>query len=218
MHPAMLPVRDVIPRMSSDLPLVLASASPRRAELLRLAGFAFTVAHADLDETPHAGEAADVYVRRLAEAKAAAVAADRPDAVVLGADTTVVVDGDILGKPGDAADAAAMLERLQGRAHDVLTGVAVTGPGGRESAVAVTRVWFAPMSAAEIAAYVASGEPLDKAGAYAIQGLASCYITRIDGSHPNVVGLPVALVHELVAKYQGRGREESAAPPGEGHG
>ncbi len=182
--------------------LVLASASPRRAELLRLAGYAFIVAPADLDETPEPGEAPAAYVRRLAEAKAGAVAAARPGAVVLGADTTVVVDGDLLGKPVDDADASAMLMRLQGRAHDVLTGVAVVGPGGRASAVAATRVWLAPMSASEIAGYVASGEARDKAGAYGIQGLASRYVTRIDGSYPNVVGLPVAVVHALLAPYR----------------
>jgi septum formation protein len=187
---------------SLSLPLVLASASPRRAELLRLAGYVFTTSQADLDETPYPGEAADVYVRRLAEAKAAAVAAGHPGAVVLGADTTVVVDGDILGKPADAADAAAMLTRLQGRAHDVYTGVAVTGPAGVESAVARTQVWFAKMTPAEIAGYVATGEPMDKAGAYGIQGQASCYVTRIDGSHPNVMGLPVDLVHRLFAPYR----------------
>lgn len=185
-----------------DGPLVLASASPRRAELLRLAGYAFTVAPADLDETPEPGEAPDAYVRRLAEAKARAVAASRPEAVVLGADTTVVVDGDLLGKPVDDAEASAMLRRLQGRAHDVLTGIAVVGPAGRASAVAATRVWFAPMSASEIAGYVASGEARDKAGAYGIQGLASRYVTRIDGSYPNVVGLPVAVVHALLAPYR----------------
>jgi septum formation protein len=185
-----------------SLPLVLASASPRRAELLRLAGYEFTAAHADLDETPLPGEAADIYVRRLAEAKAAAVAARHPDAVVLGADTTVVLDGDILGKPIDAADAVAMLTRLQGRAHDVLTGVAVTGPAGGDSAIARTQVWFAAMTAAEIVAYVATGEPMDKAGAYGIQGRASCYVTRIDGSHPNVMGLPVDVVHRLFAPYR----------------
>jgi len=185
------------------LPLVLASASPRRAELLRLAGFAFTVAHADVDETPHPGEPAATYVRRLAEEKAAAVADGHPGAVVLGADTTVVVDGDILGKPADDGEAAAMLRRLQGRAHEVLTGVAVVAPDGRNSAVAETRVWMAPMSEAEIAAYVASGEPRDKAGAYGIQGRAARFVTRIDGSYPNVVGLPVALVHDLLRKYQG---------------
>ncbi len=182
-------------------PLVLASASPRRAELLRLAGYAFMTAQADLDETPHPGEAADVYVRRLAEAKAAAGAARHPGAVVLGADTTVVVDGDILGKPADAAEAAAMLTRLQGRAHEVFTGVAVSGPDGRASAVARTRVWFAAMSADEIATYVATGEPMDKAGAYGIQGQASRYVTRIDGSYPNVMGLPVDVVHGLFRPY-----------------
>ena len=187
---------------SLSLPLVLASASPRRAELLRLAGYVFTASHADLDETPFPGEAADVYVRRLAEAKAAAVAAGHPGAVVLGADTTVVVDGDILGKPADAADAAAMLTRLQGRAHEVLTGVAVAGPAGVESAVARTQVWFAAMTPAEITGYVATGEPMDKAGAYGIQGQASRYVTRIDGSHPNVMGLPVDVVHRLFARYR----------------
>jgi septum formation protein len=190
-------------RLSSlSLPLVLASASPRRAELLRLAGYEFTTAHADLDETPFPGEAADVYVRRLAEAKAAAVAAGHPGAVVLGADTTVVVDGDILGKPANTAEAEAMLTRLQGRAHEVLTGVAVLGPAGAASAVARTEVWFAAMTAAEIAGYVATGEPTDKAGAYGIQGWASRYVTRIDGSHPNVMGLPVDVVHRLFAPYR----------------
>lgn len=191
---------------AADRPLVLASASPRRAELLRQAGIAFTTAAADLDETPRPGEAPAAYVRRLAEEKAAAVARRHPEAVVLGADTTVVVDGDILGKPADAADATAMLERLQGRAHEVLTGVAVTSPAGTDSEVAATTVWIAPMSAAEIAAYVASGEPMDKAGAYAIQGRISRWITRIDGSHPNVVGLPVAVVHTLLARHGETGR------------
>ncbi len=188
------------------LPLMLASASPRRAELLRAAGFTFAVDTADLDETPIAGEVPEAYVRRLADAKARAVAARHPQALVLGADTTVVVDGAILGKPADAADATAMLRLLQGRAHDVLTGVAVVGDGWSRVAVAVTGVWFAPMSDAEIAAYVATGEPMDKAGAYGIQGVASRYVTRVDGSYPNVVGLPVALVHALLAEYPGSPR------------
>jgi septum formation protein len=190
----------------NGVPLVLASASPRRAQLLTKAGYVFTIAPADLDETPLPGEAPAAYVRRLAEAKAAEVARRRPDAVVVGADTTVVVDGDILGKPADAAEAAAMLARIQGRAHEVLTGVAVAGPAGLESAVASTRVWFSRMSPAEIADYVASGEPMDKAGAYAIQGLASRYIERIEGSEPNVAGLPVALVHALLGPYRGADR------------
>ncbi|MGE0362180.1 MAG: nucleoside triphosphate pyrophosphatase, partial [Vicinamibacterales bacterium] len=193
---------DVMPAVPA-LPLVLASASPRRAELLRLAGFVFTVAHAAVDETPRPREPPAAYVRRLAEEKAAAVAAHHPGAVVLGADTTVVADGDIMGKPADDGEAAAMLRRLQGRAHDVLTGVAVVAPGGRNSAVAETRVWMATLSEAEIAAYVASGEPADKAGAYGIQGRAARFITRIDGSYPNVVGLPVAVVHDLLRPYQG---------------
>ncbi len=182
---------------------VLASASPRRQELLAAAGYTFTVRTADVDETPRSGEAPDAYVARLAEAKARAVLATQPGAVVLGADTTVVVDGDILAKPEDAVDAARMVGRLQGRAHEVLTGVALVAAGWSRVAVAATTVWFAPMSAAEIDAYVASGEPMDKAGAYGIQGRAARYVTRIEGSYSNVVGLPVALVHTMLAEYQG---------------
>ncbi len=186
---------------------VLASASPRRAELLAAAGFTFTVAHADIDETPLADEPADLYVRRLAEAKARAVAERHPGCVVLGADTTVVVDGDILGKPVNAADAAAMLRRLRGRAHEVMTGVAVVAGGQIRVELATTRVWFAAMTDTEIAAYVATGEPMDKAGAYGIQGRAACYVTRIDGSYSNVVGLPVAVAHMLVGEYLSASRE-----------
>lgn len=182
---------------------MLASASPRRQELLTAAGYTFTVVTADVDETPVPGEAPDHYVARLAEAKARAVLALRPEALVLGADTTVVVDVDILAKPADAADAARMLHRLQGRAHDVLTGVALAAATWSRVDVAATRVWFAPMTAAEIDAYVASGEPMDKAGAYAIQGRAARYVTRIEGSYSNVVGLPVALVHTFLAEYPG---------------
>ncbi len=182
-------------------PFVLASASPRRAELLQAAGFTFTVASADIDETPRPAEPAGPYVCRLAEAKAWAVADRHPGAVVLGADTTVVVDGDILGKPADAADAEAMMRRLQGRAHEVMTGVAVVAGGQVRVELATTRVWFAAMADDEIAAYVASGEPMDKAGAYGIQGRAACYVTRIEGSYSNVVGLPVAVVHALLGKY-----------------
>jgi septum formation protein len=180
--------------------LILASASPRRRELLAAAGVAFTVAHADLDESVQPGESPDAYVQRLAEAKARAVLDRHPGAWVLGADTTVVVDGDILAKPEHAGDATRMLERLQGRAHDVLTGVALVGASTVDVEVDITRVWFAAMSPGEIAAYVASGEPMDKAGGYGIQGLASRWITRIEGSYPNVVGLPVALVYALLAR------------------
>lgn len=174
---------------------MLASASPRRAELLAAAGVTFAVDTADIDETPRPDEAPDAYVRRLALEKARAVAARHPGQRVLGADTTVVVDGAILGKPVDAADARDMLRRLSGRAHQVLTGVALVGGATDQVDLAVTDVWFAPMSEADIDAYVASGEPMDKAGAYGIQGRASCFVTRIDGSYSNVVGLPVALVH-----------------------
>jgi septum formation protein len=180
--------------------LVLASASPRRRELLAAAGVPFVVAHADLDESVRPGELPEAYVVRLAEAKARAVAVHHPGAWVLGADTTVVVDGAILAKPEDAADAARMLEQLQGRAHDVLTGVALVGPASCDVALDRTVVWFAPMTADEIAGYVASGEPMDKAGAYGIQGLASRWITRVEGSYPNVVGLPVALVYGLLVR------------------
>ena len=176
--------------------LVLASASPRRADLLRAAGLTFEVAAADIDERVHDGEGPASYVERLAREKAARVAATRADAFVLAADTTVVVDGEILGKPEDAIDAGRMLRLLSGRRHEVLTGVCLTGPGPFERAAVVrTTVAFARLTDEEIAWYVATGEPLDKAGAYAVQGLASRFIERIEGSHPNVVGLPVELVY-----------------------
>ena len=193
---------------------MLASASPRRAELLAAAGFVFSVAHADIDETPLPGEPADRYVMRLAEGKARAVAARQPGPAVLGADTTVVVDGDLLAKPADAADAALMLRRLQGRAHDVLTGVALGAEGRAHVVLDTTRVWFAPMSDDDIAAYVATGEPMDKAGAYGIQGWAARFVTRVDGSYSNVVGLPVAVVHTLVAEYLGLAPENPASGAG----
>ena len=180
------------------LPLVLASASPRRAELLRRAGIPFEVAPADVDERQHAGEDASTYVQRLAAAKAAHVASTHRGRAVLGADTTVVVDGDVLGKPRDAAEAVAMLERLSGRSHLVLTGVCLIGADGRiETSFASTTVEFRPVTAAEIERYVASGEPMDKAGAYAIQGGAGGFVTRIEGDYDNVVGLPVALIQAM---------------------
>jgi septum formation protein len=182
----------------SAVRLILASASPRRSELLRAAGFDFQVVPADVDERPLPAEAPDDYVRRVALDKARAVAACMPDAIVLAADTCVVVDDAILGKPADAADAARMLAMLSGRPHDVLTGVAVIGPAGIRVESADSRVVFAELSAGEIAWYVASGEPGDKAGAYAIQGLASRYVERVEGSYSNVVGLPVALVYRLL--------------------
>jgi septum formation protein len=186
--------------------LILASASPRRSELLRAAGFDFQVVPADVDERPLPGESPDTYVRRVALDKALAVAACLPDAVVLAADTCVVVDDAILGKPADEADAASMLAMLSGRPHDVLTGVAVIGPAGTRVESADSRVVFAPLSAGEIAWYVASGEPSDKAGAYAIQGLASRFVERVEGSYSNVVGLPVALVYRLLREQGFLGR------------
>lgn len=175
---------------------ILASASPRRAELLRAAGFAFDVHAAQVDESRRDGEEPDAYVRRIAGAKAHASTQAHPGRVVLAADTVVVVDGDILGKPRDAAEARGMLRRLSGRWHEVMTGVCLAGPIA-STTVDVTRVEFAPMTSEEIDWYVASGEPLDKAGAYAVQGLASRWVTRIEGSYSNVVGLPVARVHRM---------------------
>ena len=181
--------------------LVLASASPRRAELLRAAGFAFDVRAADVDERVRDAESPERYVRRLAAEKSAAVAGRAgltADAVVIGADTAVVVDGIVLSKPIDDRDAGLMLRRLSGRRHDVLTGVSLrTGPQelGR---VETTAVYFSALDDADIAWYVASGEGRDKAGAYAIQGLASRFIPRIEGSYSNVVGLPVSAVLELL--------------------
>jgi len=155
---------------------------------------------AEIDETPHASETPEAYVERLALEKARAVLALRPEATVLGADTTVVIDGLILGKPADAREATEMLQRLRGRVHDVFTGVAVVSASSIQSAVERTRVWFAPVTDEDISWYVASGEPVDRAGAYAIQGLASRFILRIEGSYSNVVGLPVALVSSILMK------------------
>jgi septum formation protein len=180
--------------------IVLGSASPRRAELLRAAGIEFDVIHADVDETVHPGELPDVYVRRVADAKACAVAARERARLVLAADTTVVIDGAMLGKPVNADDARRMLCLLSGRTHEVLTAVAVLGAGMSGPLVEVehTEVEFAPLTEFEIDWYVATGEPRDKAGAYAIQGYASRFVTRIDGSYSNVVGLPIALVYQML--------------------
>jgi septum formation protein len=181
--------------------LILASASPRRAELLKAAGIEVEVRPASIDEGIDPGEAAEAYARRVASDKARAGVAASPGRAVLAADTVVVVDGEILGKPRDAADARRMLGLLSGRTHEVLTAVALVTPDGRsEAGLAVTVVEFAALSPREIDWYVATGEPADKAGGYAIQGLASRFVARIEGSYSNVVGLPVSLVYGMCVK------------------
>ena len=180
--------------------LILASASPRRAELLTSAGFHFEVVPADVDETPKPSESPKAYALRVARDKAVAVSARRqePGSVVLAADTVVVADGEILGKPRDSVDAARMLRRLANAVHDVLTAVVIRAPAGERAEVVTTRVSFLPLDETEIAWYVASGEPDGKAGAYGIQGRAARFIERIDGSWSNVVGLPLATVYRLL--------------------
>ena len=192
--------------------LILASASPRRAQILRDAGFSFSVRPAEVDESPRRGESAVQHVKRLAREKALAAAQRlRGNAVILAADTVVVAAGRILGKPRSPADAACMLRRLSGRKHRVLTGLAVlrldaSGAGRSRTpaaasmrcAVESTSVWFTRLASREIKDYVAGGEPRDKAGAYAIQGRAGRFITRIEGCYFNVVGLPLARLYRML--------------------
>jgi septum formation protein len=184
--------------------IVLASASPRRQALLLAAGFSCEVDPVAVDEHRQPGETPAQYVERVARLKAAAGAARHPARLVLAADTAVVLGGDVLGKPADDEDAARMLRRLSGRTHDVLTAVAVAWGAQMVAAVERTIVWVEPVSAEEIAWYVASGEPRDKAGAYAIQGLFSRFVPRIEGSYSNVVGLPVAKVAALLKIWRSR--------------
>jgi len=219
--------------------LILASASPRRAELLRAAGYEFDIVVADVDERARDGETPAEYVRRLAAEKSAAVQAAlkgcatsdtaksvesvgdyaraavlvaqpfrAAEVIILGADTTVVVDGEILGKPRDDGEAAAMLRRLAGRRHEVLTGVSIRRGAHEVGRVESTAVWFSALTTEDIDRYVASGEGRDKAGGYAIQGLASRFIPRIDGSYANVVGLPVSTVADLLAEIRQLDREQ----------
>jgi septum formation protein len=199
--------------------LILASASPRRADLLRAAGYTFETIVTDVDEQLRPGEAAPQYVRRLAAEKSAAAlsiavrrlqgadiarsgASAFADVIVLGADTAVVVDGMVLGKPRDDRDAAAMLTRLSGRLHEVLTGISLRNSGSEVGSVEATTVSFRPMSHGEVASYVSSGEGRDKAGGYAIQGLASKFASVIQGSYSNVVGLPMEAVAESLPGFR----------------
>ena len=186
--------------MLKDLKLVLASGSPRRSELLRAAGIEFTIRVADVDETVLPNELPRDYVVRLSREKAQAVASEIGDGeIVLGADTTVVVLNEIAGKPIDENDARRMLKLLSGKWHEVLTGVSLVNDGKVTSDIALTRVKFAKLSEEEIDWYISTGEAMDKAGAYGIQGYASRFVERIEGSYSNVVGLPVQMVYRMIA-------------------
>uniref|UniRef100_A0A7V5CST2 dTTP/UTP pyrophosphatase n=1 Tax=Acidobacterium capsulatum TaxID=33075 RepID=A0A7V5CST2_9BACT len=198
--------------------LVLASASPRRRELLAQAGYEFSTAVAGIDESAREGENPIAYVTRLAREKAVAAQAAQPaGAVVLGADTTVVAPtGEMLGKPEDDQDAARMLRLLAGATHTVITGVALLQGGHVETAAEVTYVTMRTLSEAEIASYIQTGEPRDKAGAYAIQGYAARWIPRIHGCYFNVVGLPLALVTAMLEGIMAKG-EHVWGNEGEGH-
>ncbi len=191
--------------------LVLASASPRRQELLRNAGIPFTVCPANIPEIPLAGENPRECAERLAREKALAVSRQHPEEFILGADTIVVVDGEMLGKPRDERDASRMLHLLSGRTHQVITGVCLTGPslrtgnqkletGFEDVRSETTLVTMTTLTDEDIRSYVATGEPMDKAGAYAIQGRASRWIPRIEGDYFNVVGLPVALLERMLKR------------------
>lgn len=183
-----------------ELPkLILASSSPRRAEILTSVGWPFEKHVADIDESERVGEKAADYVVRLAREKAAAVAVQYPGQLVLGADTTVVINGQIIGKPVDLDDARRMLTLLSDNWHEVLTGVAIVRDDLVRSGIQSTRVKFAPMNRDEINFLAERGEPLDKAGAYAVQAQAALFIEGIEGDYWNVVGLPVGLVYRLVA-------------------
>ena len=196
--------------------LVLASASPRRQELLRNAGIPFVVQSTNIPEVPQPGEAPRTFTERMAREKALAVFGRRPIDFVLGADTIVIVDGEILGKPRDSADAVRMLSMLSGRTHQVVTGVCLVGPrlrtrlrtddqqpeaGFEDIRSETTLVTMDPLGDDDIHAYVSTGEPTDKAGAYAIQGRASRWVSRIEGDYFNVVGLPVSLVYKMLQEH-----------------
>ncbi|MEY4669578.1 MAG: hypothetical protein RL518_2277 [Pseudomonadota bacterium] len=192
-------------------PIILASSSPRRKELLSQAGVSFAVVVSGCDETPVPGESAQEMVERLAVIKAAVVADQHPNAYVIGADTTVCIDGEVLGKPESFDEACSMLRKIQGRTHEVLGGIAIINrsQGLEERWSHSTRVTMAPMNEEVIARYVRSGEPMDKAGSYAIQGLGLQFVESVEGSYSNVVGLNIsALMVKLIAL--GAHREQGA--------
>jgi nucleoside triphosphate pyrophosphatase len=182
--------------------IVLASASPRRAHILGVLGVPFRVCVSSVEEDLRPGEDAETAAERLARAKAEAVAAAGEDLPVLGADTVVVCEGEILGKPRSDADAARMLRRLSGRTHHVVTGVCLVSGGRATSGIERTAVTFAPLTGGDVAWYVATGEPADKAGAYHVDGRGALFITRIDGSPSNVAGLPVGLLRRLAREAE----------------
>jgi septum formation protein len=187
--------------MNDHPPLILASASPRRRELLGLFGVEFDVLPAAIDESLHDGEDPAGYTVRVAREKAQAVASGAPGRYVLGSDTTVVLNGECLGKPTDVDHARTMLTRLSGTVHEVLSAVALVHPGGQvEDCLSVTRVEFATLPGDWMEAYIASGEPMDKAGAYGIQGEAGIWVRRLDGSYSGVVGLPLFETGELLRR------------------
>lgn len=180
--------------------LILASASPRRAELLSQIGVNHRACPADIDETPLAGESPEHYVERLAREKALAVAAGHPDNLVLGSDTTVVLAGEILAKPESDDHASSMLSRLSGQTHQVMTAVALARGSDCQSRVSISEVTFRTLDEPEIRAYVASGEPMDKAGGYGIQGRGGIFVRELKGSYSAVVGLPLQETAELLAQ------------------
>jgi septum formation protein len=175
--------------------LILASASPRRHEILLAAGIDHVVRPSHIDETRYRNEPAEVYVQRIARKKALAISASDGD-IVLGADTVVCLEGEVLGKPVAASDAARMLRSLSGRVHSVLTGISLVHGSKTVTDIAETRVWFSHIPEDELLQYISTGEPMDKAGAYGIQGYASRFVQKIDGCYCNVVGLPVSLVYQ----------------------
>ncbi len=192
--------------------VILASASPRRSQLLGQMGLTFRVVPADADETLPSGMPPAQAVTLLAQRKAELVAAGQPDALVIAADTVVAVEGDILGKPADREEAAAMLRCLSGRQHEVLTGLCLAVDGRIHTAAERTLVCFDPWSEVDIASYVASGEPMDKAGAYGIQGLAGMFVSGIEGCYYNVMGLPLSALRRLLIGALGENEFRQLAP------